>query len=170
MSSILKRIRGGDKGPSETQKEVLRTVAGEHARNTGTLSDEMQKQQDRLSFDMTHDDNVLGAIEEMWRLTQDPFWLGQKVRCSHTVATRYVDPYIAETYKLEEECDDLEREIAMPDENWDSGVHYLESGLTQFKKLGYDDSKRGRKAIIVKSVTTQLKVGMMAQEKREGEY
>jgi hypothetical protein len=161
---------GRKKETSEFHRNVLQVVAAEHARNQTSLSDEMQKSQDRLGFDMTHDDKVLGAIQEMYELTGDPFWLGEIVRCSHTTPTRYVDPYIAETYKLEEETDDLERECVMPDEHWDSGTHYFVKGLNRFKQLSFDDSKRGRKAIIVKSVTTQLKVGLMSGEKREGEY
>ena len=170
MVSLNPKNWGKQKQPSDFQKQVLATVAGEHARSQGSLSDEAQKNQDRIKFDMVHDENVIDPLYQMWIITKDPYWLGQVVRCSHTTPTRYIEPYTADTYKLEEEIDDLERECVLPKRSWDSGTQYLIRGLTKFKCMSIDDSKRGRKAIIMQSTTNKLSVGFSPTRKEEEGY
>jgi hypothetical protein len=161
---------GRAKEPSQFRQNILTEVSGNWSRNQQGLSEEMRKTANFVSLEMFHDDKLTSALWEMYVRTQDPFYLGLVMRCSHTVAVRYIDPYIAETYKLSNENDVLEYECVMPDDDWDAGNHFAIKSASLFISHSLDDAKRGHKAIIVKSETSHLRVGFAPQEKesREG--
>jgi len=161
-------LRGG-----KQEEAVIRATATQQAvRSEG---DRPQSHQDMINENMTnyfmvHDDPIEIPLEEDASKTQNPVSMALRVHLTPLNRTAYIEPYDAETYKLDTDCDLGLLECFMDEEEYEFGGSLLIRAYKRAIMIGFDDAKKGRKAQLLKvsQRVTTMDVRTGKPEKQKG--
>jgi len=119
-----------------------------------------------INYHMIHDDDIeklllLGCSNEK----ELNLRLAMRVLASSLFRTSFLDPFDAELYKLEIECEFDDIEIALDEESYEEGVLNVISAYRLMCQNAIDDAKFGRKAKLLKAYTKELTVKTSSESK-----
>jgi len=135
-----------------TEELVRQTATQQAVRNEG---DRPQSTQDiiqsmQTNYFMIHDDPIEIPLEDDYNAQKNPISLAMRVHMTPLNRTAYIEPYDAETYKLDTECDLGLLECFMDEEEYEFGGSLLIRAYKRVILIGLDDAKKGRKAQLLK--------------------